>query len=143
MLNPFSSINWFPERRQIRSTAAIFAVGFTLIAAGGQLSGWWDTSVMFVVMAAALLIAAGAFALPNRLGLWFYRIWFAVGAAIGVVVGNLLFGILFFLLFSPFAAGLRIITRRDPLQLRRARMEHSGWRKTTPVDNVEEYFHQY
>ena len=143
MLNPFQTINWSPKRRTIRSSAILFSAGFLLIAGGFFLAGIWKETTAVSVASSALLIGGAAILFPGRLGLWFYRIWFALGAAVGLVIGNLLFGVLFFLVFTPFALGMRLTTRRDPLRLRQDKAEQSGWRQTEPVDDVEEYFHQY
>ena len=143
MLNPFQTINWSPERRKIRSSAIVFAAGFLLIAGGFFGAGLWGIIAAGVVALCALLIGGTAMLFPDSFGLWFYRIWFALGAAIGLVVGNLLFGVLFFLVFTPFALGMRLMTRRDPLRLRCDETEQSGWRKVEQVEDAGEYFHQY
>ena len=79
MLNPFQTINWSPERRKIRSSAIVFAAGFLLIAGGFFGAGLWGIVAAGVVALCALLIGGTAMLFPDSFGLWFYRIWFALG----------------------------------------------------------------
>lgn len=143
MLNPFKTIDWTPDYRKIRSCAILFAIGFILLSVGAFLLKLCSGAVMIVVIICVAGCSVGAMIFPKNFGLWFYRIWFALSATIGLVMGNLLFGGLFFLIFTPFALALRGITRRDLLHLHHDRNENSGWKKTDPVEDEEEYFHQY
>ena len=148
MINPFHEINWKPGEKEIGKFGTSMLIGFPLIA------------LLFFVINICRLPLAGAWQLPAILagtGVFLcllaktlpaaakpvYLVWFFAAACIGALVSNILLIIFYYAVFSPFALGIRILTGRDPLRLKKPERLLSYWTERNTKRSVKSYLQQY
>ena len=132
------SPSWYPTRRQLRQFAVVSLFGLGLIGmivwrVSGSLTGSafvWALGVLLFVIG---LPCPEAIRLP-------YVVIMAVTLPIGWLISNLLLRIIYYGVFTPLGLWFRLI-RRDPLLLRRSRIE-SYWREYSRADDVAGYYRQ-
>jgi len=78
-----------------------------------------------------------------KLTLPVYYVWFFVSACIGIVVSNVILVIFFYIIFTPFAIGLKLVTGRDPLQLKRKADAKTYWLDCKKNKDQSRYLKQY
>lgn len=149
MINPFEQINWNPKDKDIKSFGKSMIIGFTCIAV-----------LFFIVQAFRHVPVAKAVIVPcwlfgfgilmflltrtvPKLTLPVYYVWFFVSACIGIVVSNVILLIFFYLVFAPFAIGLKLVTGRDPLQLKRKSDAKTYWLDCKKNKDLSRYLKQY
>lgn len=119
MLNPFTEIQWKPDRAELRKFAVSLMIGFPVLAVILALAAWWKTGVpgVFPIRLGAGGLLAGALLWPAPAAVIrpFYLMWYVLAACIGLVLGNLLFAMCFYLVLTPIGLALRLAGRR-PLQ---------------------------
>lgn len=148
MINPFKEINWKPDEQEIKSFGKTILIGFSVISALIFLAGGYKSGFAGSFKISAFLIACGYFVfllsiVSHRIVLPFYVFWFFVSALIGTVVSNTALLVFFYLFFSPFAIILRLLTGRDPLNLKKDAGSVTYWHKYKSAKDVKRYFRQY
>lgn len=148
MVNPFTEIDWNPDRKAVRAFGRIVlivsavvvpvTVGLHLLLADGSAGGF----MLFLSRLFAVFFALGliAFLLPAA-GKHIYKIWYFLSACIGLLVANLLLLLFFFGFFSPIALVMRYLVRRDPLLLKRP--TGTMWSDHPRPRDVSRYYRQY
>ncbi len=147
MINPFTEINWSPNNSDLKSYGKVMIIGFTVLASIAGILALLEVSDKFTPTLAYILFAFGVLVfimtriIPKSV-LPIYYVWFAVSASIGIVVSNLLLAIFFYGIFSIFAIGMRIFTKRDPLQLKKVSKD-SYWISIDKEKELKRYLKQY
>ena len=145
MLNPFSEINWKPDRGERREFARSLMLGFPLMAlvflaiARGYTGTWplWPTWLGCGGFAVGVLLwIAPPLAWPV------YAAWNAIGGVIGFVVGNLLLVLVFYLVITPIGLLLRL-AGKDPLERRVDRSASTYWKDAEKPMDARGYFRQF
>jgi len=126
------SIQWNPERKQLRQFAGIWFPAFCALVGWiiGAKSGQW-TAVQMGWAVCGLLSVAGIVYPPSIRPVFVGLILLTF--PIGWVISHLLLGAIFYLLVTPIGLALRL-TGHDPLQLK-APKENSLWKN--PVGKVD------
>lgn len=126
------SIQWNPEKRQLRQFAGIWFPAFCALLGWilGVKSGHWG-AVQMAWAACGLLALLGVF-FPSLIRPVFVGL-ILLTYPIGWVVSHLLLGAIFYLLFLPIGLVLRL-TGHDPLELRPP-TGNSLWK--TPVGKTD------
>ena len=145
MLNPFSDIQWNPDRTECREFARSLVVGFPLLALVFLAVIRWKTGhwVAWPVWMGCGGSAVGAL-------LWYvpqwarpvYVAWHALGGAIGFIVSNLLLLAVFYLVITPIGLVLRLIGK-DPLERKWDRSAASYWKDAVKPVDARSYFRQF
>lgn len=149
MINPFHEINWKPTSEDIRKLAVTlligsFVVSLILLIINCCRMPFSSAALLPLCFSGAgiLVFVISLFAPPVLIPL--YYVWFFVSACIGIVISNLILVIFFYLIFSLFALCLRILTRRDPLGLKRKTGENASyWIRPGRVGDKKRYLEQY
>ncbi len=150
MINPFRDINWSPDASELRKFGRSILIGLPSVAlvllairCGVRhvpVKEAWPPSACLaiggVVIWAITLVSA-------RIGRGLYRAWYFVAACIALVVSNVLLAVFYYAFFTPFAIGLRLLTRRDPLALRRPANAASYWVARGEKEDLQRYLKQY
>jgi Saxitoxin biosynthesis operon protein SxtJ len=143
-------VEWSPDRRQLRTFGAIGAVACALLAGvtlwrgaifGVSLAPATAVRVTSVLLALSLGIGVLAFVSPRVLRP-LYIVLTAISLPIGFVVSYAVLAILFYLIITPFAFAFRLMGR-DPLNRRIDKTATSYWVRRMPVQDIEQYYHQY
>ncbi len=147
MINPFSEVNWKPDETEIRKFGKTLIIGFFCIAT--LLCGRTFWVPFYEALKLSLVVLAlgagyGLFALLfPRLGRPLYMVWYGISCCIGIVVSNTLLMLFYYVLFSPFVIILRLVTGRDPLQLKKSPTKASYWCKKGKSRSKKSYLKQY
>jgi hypothetical protein len=119
------TINWNPNRRELRNFGVTILVALALL---GAFLAWKQHTPrpfwIFTVVGAAVLTAA-LFAPP--VGMLLYRAWMGIAWAMGKVMTPVFLGIVYFLVITPIALLMRL-RGRDALALRKTQAK-SYWRE--------------
>jgi hypothetical protein len=150
MINPFSEINWKPGSIELQKFGRTVLIGLLIIAALFLLVNILKLKLPFSkAMVVPLIIAvtgAAVFLLSyclKPIALPVYYIWFIIGASIGIVVSNILMTLFYYLLFTPLALTLKLLSRRDPLNLKKNSRLNSYWSQHEKSKDQLRYFKQY
>ncbi len=148
MINPFTEINWQPEKKDIISFGRSMLIGFTVISTIFLIVNlfiipfnealYWPT-LLFSVGALLYLISNAGVTIAKP----FYLVWFFLSATIGIMVSNLLLTMFYYLFFSVFAVIFRLTTGRDPLKLKKDLNKKSWWVEIKEEKSLKRYFKQY
>lgn len=149
MINPFTQINWNPDRTALRSFGKVVLTGLCII--GALCSGFAfykgktlpDSSLALLICAAGGLVIFGLSVSGTKAARAVYLAWFIVGASIGIVISNVLLLLVFYLFFSPYACLLRVFRQKDVLRLRLDEKAGSNWIDAGTNENLSSYFKQY
>ena len=146
MLNPFSDVDWNPDRQKRRTFAVSLMIGFPIIALlfllGGYLrSGGWNLDAALVLGgvgagAGALFWAVPAIARP------FYLVWYFVACCIGLVVGNVLVAVVFYVVVTGLGTVQRAFGRKA-LRKVADRSAPTYWVDAGPRPAPARYFRQF
>lgn len=148
MINPFKEINWHPDNSDVRKFGKTLLIGFTVIALLFLCVGLFRLPFEKAVVLPVYLFVIGiaifiiAYTVPKA-ALPFYYLWFGISASIGIVISNLILTVFFYFLFTPFAIIFRIITRRDPLNLKKPENATTYWIEYTGKRKIKDYLKQY
>ena len=146
MLNPWSEVNWHPDRAARRRFAVSLIIGFPIVAGvmllalHGRTGGWPARIPLVVGLTGAglgmVLWLVPAIARP------FHVTWHAVGGIGGFVVGNTLLAAVYLCGFTPLGLARRALGRSG---LRRGldRQATSYWREAPPPPPPESYYRQF
>ena len=149
MVNPFSEINWKPDRKAVKAFGkTVLAVSVVVAPLAFGLHAWIESegakgffgflsrlfSVFFLLGLASFLVPA--------IGKTIYKVWYFLAACIGLVVTNALLLLFFFAFFTPIALFMRFIARRDPLALKPPPGE-TMWTDHSEPLSVARYYRQY
>jgi hypothetical protein len=149
MVNPFSEIDWKPDRAAVKSfgktvllvSVIVAPVAFgihTFLSHEGAKEFFGFLSKLFSVFFGLGLIS---FLLPP-LGSIIYKVWYFLAACAGLIVTNVLLLLFFFGFITPIALFMRFIVRRDPLVLKPP-SSTSMWIDHDPAASVSRYYRQY
>jgi hypothetical protein len=138
VINPFTEINWHPQRKELRSFGKIVMIGALIIAAIFYFAGIASPAAASIIAGAGILCGAISYSMP-AIAKPLYCLWFVFGASVGIVVSNLLLLLFYYLILTPLALLLRIVFRRDALGLKRT----STWHDCEKVKDLKRYYKQY
>jgi hypothetical protein len=145
MMNPFTEVNWNPDRAARRKFAVSLMIGFPCIAVllvlGRHFArGGWPHGPLWL---GAIGFAAGLvfWVLPG-IAKPAYRLWYFVGCCIGIVMGNLLLALFFYLLITPLGLLMRAMGRR-PVSKGFDKSKSSYWEDAEKVSDPRRYYQQF
>ncbi len=131
-------VNWNPKEKQVRWFGLVFMIGFLIISAILGFRGHQAWAGRLAIFCSAIGIFSMAFPGP---GLFFYRIWMAVGFCMGFVMSKIILALIFFGVFTPVALLFKIIGR-DKLELRK-RDVVTYWHVHPEIDDKTSYEHLF
>ena len=143
-------VEWSPDKSQLRTFGSIGALAFALVAGvtfwrgaifGVALAPGTVLRLTSVLLALSVATAVLAFVSPRALKP-LYVVLTAISLPIGFVVSYAVLALLFYLIITPFAFVFRLVGR-DPLHRRIEKAAPSYWVRRKPVQEVEQYYHQY
>ncbi len=146
MINPFSEINWKPDKTEIRKFGRTVLIGFIVISvilALLHFSGLKQSPKMLMLVNSLLVAGISIFLLSlisTSISKPIYMIWFFVAACMGTVVSNLILIIFFLLIFTPIGLFMRLLGR-DPLKLKAPKS--SNWDDYKTKTDLKRYYRQY
>ena len=145
-MNPFSHVNWNPNRKERRQFAASLIIGCPCVAAVlfGALrwrSGEWSLGPPLTVagtgMAAGLLLwMAPQIARP------LYVAWYAAACCVGWLIGNVALATIYLLIVTPLGWVMRA-SGRSAFSKGFDRSASTYWRDAKPRDKPERYYRQF
>lgn len=142
MINPFTEVNWQPERRELKKLGVSIGIGCLVVATVifcFRFSELGTRQTVVYVIGIGGGVAGGLmYLLPQYAGGMYY-IWYGISCCIGFFVANSLLAFFYFAIFTPLAVGRRVISRRDPLQLQ-ARGKKSHWHRLPPEEKPPESY---
>lgn len=145
MINPFSEVNWNPDRLARRKFAVSLIIGFPVIAALFSAIAFLKHHSLnhFFVWLGVIGLAAGIILwLLPQIARPFYLVWYFIACCMGFVMGNLLFALFFYLIFTPLGLLLRL--RRDPgLTKGFDKSRKSYWRDAEKQVDLKRYYRQF
>lgn len=139
------SLNWKPNKKELRSFGAIFMGGFLLI---GLVKYFWPFERIFTQNKTAGLwiigigVVVGAIGLTGtKLALPFYWIWLGIAYVMGNIMSRIIITAIYFLVFTPMHF-LSSLAGRDKLQLKKPQMD-SYWMDISLPKEIEKYERQF
>lgn len=146
MLNPWSEVNWQPDRAERRRFAVSLVIGCPLAATVLLLvlrwrTGAWPVDTALAVGGIGAGLGAILWLLPG-IARPFHAVWYAVGGIGGFVVGNTLLVAVYLLGFTPVGLVRRALGRGG-LRLGVDRSSGTYWRVAPPPDQPEAYYRQF
>ena len=145
MLNPFSEINWNPDRSERREFARSLMAGFPLLALLFFAVVRWKTGMWahWPIWMGCCGLAAGALLwIAPQLARPIYVAWHAIGGVFGFVISNLLLVLVFYLVITPIGVLLRL-AGKDPLDRRLDRSAATYWKDAEKPVDARRYFRQF
>jgi len=146
MVNPFTEVNWRPDRAGLRAFGRSLVIGFPIVAVvylvGGRvLAGAWQPMVPTLLAGSGaglglIFVAVPIVARP------FYVVWYALACTVGLVVSNTLMVVVYYGVVTPVGLGLRILGRR-PLVVAPDRDASTYWDPVAPAGDRARYFRQF
>jgi hypothetical protein len=148
MINPFAEINWNPGSKDFILFGKSMLIGFSIISLVFLIINVFRVPfekelvlpIYIFTIGGVLFLIANVGGLPARI---FYFIWFALAATIGVIISNLLLALFYYLFFSVFAFIFRIVSGRDPLNIKKNSSKKSMWIDCKTKKSLKSYFKQY
>jgi hypothetical protein len=145
MMNPFTEVNWNPDRPARRKFGLSLMIGFPCIAAvlllGGHLAkGGWKPG-LFWLGGVGFALGLVFWALP-AIAKPFYLVWYFLGCCVGFVVGNLVLTLFFYALLSPVGCLMRFRGRR-PLTKGFDKTKTTYWENAEKAVDVKSYYQQF
>lgn len=144
MVNPFTEINWHPDRSAVKAFGRIVMLVSVIVAPAAIGLFHWLEKGFFLFLSRLffvfLVLGIVSFVLP-ALGKYIYKVWYFLSACIGLVVTNVILLLFFFAFFTPIALFMRYIVRRDPLTLNQP--ASTMWTDHEPAKSVARYYRQY
>ncbi len=148
MINPFTDVNWKPGSAEIRKFGRTLLIGFFCIALL-----FFAIRCFSMPVAEAVVLPAWIFGIGGGIGVLallippvakpFYYLWYALSCTVGIAISNTILIVFFYALFTPFVLVLRLITRRDPLALKKPNDADSYWHKRNIKRTARSYLKQY
>lgn len=146
MLNPFTQVNWQPDRAEKRRFGLSLILGFPIFALVLYgLRRLLNDSVAptpFVWLGAVGCGVGIVLYLIPALARPVYVVWYGFACSIGFVVSNLLLALFYYVPVTGIGLGLRLLGR-DSMQRRGTPKPKSYWHDIKPVEDPERYFKQY
>lgn len=146
MINPFTEVDWNPDRAAKRRFGLSWLIGFPCVAL--VLLGWsrlrtggWEAVWPYWVGGVGAGLGLLFWLLPALAGP-FYRIWFAFACTMGLVIGNTLFALFYYLVMTPIGLFVRLIGR-SPLRRRPDPQAATYWEDAPKAKDVRRYYRQY
>lgn len=146
MINPFTEINWRPDSDDIKGFGRSVFTGFLCVAFllfiynAVRYHSFGILPLCLVSFGFVLLVvshAAPVVIMP------FYYIWYFVATCIGIIISNIFLIFFFYCILTPFAVVARIMTGRDPLNLKKTNSAASYWHEYRQEASLKRYFKQY
>jgi hypothetical protein len=145
MINPFTEINWRPDRRERRKFGLSLMLGFPSIAAvlsvaGRIMSQGWRPFPLWLG-AIGLLIGLVIWLVP-QISHPLYVAWYFLAACIGIVVANTLFCAFYFFVLTPLGAFLR---KARPAFFSKGfdKTAPTYWRDVKSTSDLNRYYSQF
>ncbi|MDB6016442.1 MAG: hypothetical protein JWR19_931 [Pedosphaera sp.] len=116
MMNPFTEVNWNPDRAARRKFGVSLMIGFPCIALVMLLvrhfaKGGWAHGPLWL---AAIGFALGlVFWILPGISKPFYQVWYFIGCCLGFVMGNLVLSLFFYGVISIIGLLMRAGGRRS------------------------------
>lgn len=148
MINPFEHINWKPQEKDFKSFGKSMLIGFFVIAVIIAVVNILRLPIQKAIILPVILTLIGIFlyltslTIPKALTPVYYP-WFFISACIGFLISNLLLTAFFYLFFTPFAIGMKLMTGRDPLQLKKKTTALTYWNECAKDKKISKYLKQY
>jgi hypothetical protein len=145
MMNPFTEVNWNPDRAGRRKFAVSLMIGFPCIAVLMLLArhfarGGWSTGPLWL---AGIGFAFGlvCWLLPG-ISKPFYQAWYFIGCCLGFVLGNLLLSLFFYVVITPIGwlkrlGGSRSVSKGFD------KSQASYWQPAEKSKDSSEYYRQF
>ncbi|MGK0188450.1 MAG: hypothetical protein ACI9R3_004261 [Verrucomicrobiales bacterium] len=144
MVNPFTEIDWNPDRLAVKAFGRIVVIVSVIVApvAFGLFHFLDKGFFLFLCRLFSVFLVLGviSFILP-AIGRYIYKVWYFLSACIGLVVTNVILLLFFFAFFTPIALFMRYLTRRDPLTLKQP--DKTMWTDHAEAKTVARYYRQY
>jgi hypothetical protein len=145
MMNPFTEVNWNPDRPARRKFAVSLMIGFPCLAAlfllaGHFFKGGWKPGLCW--------LGAGGFAAGLLLWLLpgvakpFYQAWYFIACCAGFVTGNLLLSAFFYLVIWPIGGVMRA-AGRGSLTKGFDKSRATYWDEAEKAPDPKAYFRQF
>lgn len=145
MMNPFTEVNWNPDRQARKKFAVSLIIGFPVIAAVFSALSFLKHHSLnhFFLWLGIIGLAAGVlFWLLPQIAKPFYLAWYFIACCMGFVIGNLLFAIFFYLVFTPIGLLLRL--RKNPGIVKGFdKRQKSYWRDAEKTVDLSRYYRQF
>jgi hypothetical protein len=145
MINPFTDVNWNPDRQARKKFAFSLVIGFPAIAIMFSAVAFLKTHSLnhsFVWLGAIGFAVGLVLWLLPQIAKPFYVVWYFLACCMGMVIGNLLFALLFYLVFTPLGLLLRL--RKDrPIKKGFDKSQKSYWCDVEKPADAERYFRQF
>jgi hypothetical protein len=145
MMNPFTEVNWNPDRAGRKKFAVSLLIGFPCIAAALLLfghfthGGWKPGLVWLGVIGAALGLV---FWLLPGIARPFYVVWYFIGCCLGFVMGNLLLSLFFYVVITLIGWLMLALGRRSLTKgFNRARTTY--WDEANKKLDSKAYYRQF
>ncbi|MCP5517808.1 MAG: hypothetical protein H7A45_11205 [Verrucomicrobiales bacterium] len=146
MLNPFTQVNWQPDRAEKRRFGLSLIIGFPIFA----LALFGLRRLLHDSVAPAPFVWLGGIGCAVGVVLYLlpflarpvYLVWYGLACCIGFVVSNVLLALFYYVPVTAIGLGLRV-AGRDSMQRRKADSAASYWHDVKPTADPERYFRQY
>ncbi|HWY76683.1 MAG TPA: SxtJ family membrane protein [Verrucomicrobiae bacterium] len=144
MMNPFTEVNWNPDRSARQKFGISLMIGFPVIAAvlllvGHFAKGGWKPG-LFWLGGVGFALGLIFWALPST-AKPFYLVWYFIGCCVGFVVGNLVLALFFYLLLSPIGCLMRLSGRRS-VSKGFDKSKSTYWESAEKPSDVKSYYRQ-
>jgi hypothetical protein len=146
MMNPFSEVNWHPDRKERRRFAASLIVGLPCVAAVLLVAqrwrgGGWNFEAPLAVAGIGVGLGLSLWLAP-QIARPFYVVWYAVACCAGWLIGNAALAAIFLLIVTPLALVMRLMGR-SAFTKGFDRNALSYWREVNSRDEPERYYRQF
>lgn len=146
MVNPFTQVNWNPDRNEKRKFALSLMIGFPCLAlvfllVGRAATGHWQLQQLLWLGGGGLIVGLILWTVPS-ISKPFYLVWYLVACSIGIVLSNLL--LISFYLFVVTLVGL-VLRAFGHRALRKGfeKQASSYWKDVAPARDVRQYYRQF
>ncbi len=139
------SINWSPDKKELRNFGIAMLVGFGVI---GAVLFWGIWPVAEAKPTAAVLcwvfgVVAGVLGLSGtKVALPVYWAWMSIAFVMGNIISRILLALFFYGMITPIGLVRRKFFGADPLQLQK-RQTDSYWIDVPQVTDKERYQRQF
>jgi hypothetical protein len=146
MMNPFSEINWNPDRKERRRFATTLMIGFPVVAAVLLVTlrwrgGSWELDTPLAVAGAGVGLGLILWLVP-QIARPFFVAWYAVACGAGWLIGNVALAAIYLLIVTPIGLVRRAIGK-SAFSKRFDRNAPTYWRDASPRAQAERYYRQF
>jgi hypothetical protein len=144
-MNPFTEVNWNPDRAARRKFAVSLMIGFPCIALLMLLGrhfarGGWPVGPLWL---GGIGFAFGLiFWLLPGISKPAYQAWYFLGCCLGFVMGNVLLSVFFYVVITPIGWIKRLSGNRS-VSKGFDKSRPTYWDDAKKVDNLRDYYRQF